>query len=66
MLLLLLNCACILAFVDVIIVVTSSTLFLMQVYKVSQSGQETEETRLSDTLVNYSNDAQVKNDFTAY
>lgn len=39
--------------------VTSSTLFLMQVYKVSQSGQETEETRLSDTLVNYSNDAQV-------
>jgi len=31
----------------------------VQVYRVSQSGQETEETHLSDTLVNYSNDAQV-------
>jgi len=31
----------------------------LQVYKVSQSGQESEETHLSDTLVNYSNDAQV-------
>jgi len=31
----------------------------MQVYRVSQSGQESEETHLSDTLVNYSNDAQV-------
>jgi len=29
------------------------------VYRVSQSGQESEETHLSDTLVNYSNDAQV-------
>jgi len=29
------------------------------VYRVSQSGQETEETHLSDTLVNYSNDPQV-------
>ena len=28
-------------------------------YRVSQSGQESEETHLSDTLVNYSNDAQV-------
>jgi len=31
----------------------------VQVYRVSQTGQETEETHLSDTLVNYSNDAQV-------
>jgi len=31
----------------------------VQVYRVSQSGQESEETHLSDTLVNYSNDAQV-------
>jgi len=29
------------------------------VYRVSHSGQENEETHLSDTLVNYSNDAQV-------
>ena len=35
------------------------SLCMLQVYKVSQTGQETEETHLSDTLVNYSNDAVV-------